>query len=143
MRSSIPSFNQLVNPLHDLLEDIYKIAKKRTKASVKKINIADVGWKEEHMNCWESCKKQLQNLVTLAHPDDTKEICVFADASNDFWGALITQISSEHMERLIENQHHEPLLFLSGKFTGAAESWPIIEKKLLPSYRRVKKQIIC
>jgi hypothetical protein len=67
--------------------------------------------------------------VTLAHPLPNRRICVYSDASSLFWSAVITQVPPEHLDLPPADQHHEPLAFLSGKFTGASSRWPIIEKE--------------
>ena len=41
--------------------------------------------------------------VTLAHPDPAKTICVFTDASEHFWGAIVTQIPKEDEVNLLSN----------------------------------------
>ncbi|ETV95821.1 hypothetical protein H310_10866 [Aphanomyces invadans] len=72
--------------------------------------LADVGWDESHVAAVEATKKALTNLVELSHPKPDMRLCVFADASEEHWD-------------------HEPLMFLSGIFTGAASRWSIVEKE--------------
>ncbi len=77
--------------------------------------------------------------MELAHPDLAKKLCVFADASEGFWGAVITQVPMEHVTRAFEDQHHEPLMFLSGTFTGAASRWATVEKEAFALVETVKR----
>ena len=41
----------------------------------------------------------------------------------------MTQISALDENKELEDQDHEPLMFLSGSFSGAAARWVIVEKK--------------
>jgi hypothetical protein len=75
------------------------------------------------------CQKAIEYAVTLAHPISNKRLCFYSDASSFFWSAVITQVAPEHLDRPTSEQHHEPLAFLSGKFTGSSSRWPIIEKE--------------
>ena len=47
MRNSIPAFSETIAPLHNLLEDCYKRAKKRTKSAIRKITLNEL-WGAEH-----------------------------------------------------------------------------------------------
>ncbi|KAF0722457.1 hypothetical protein Ae201684_018400 [Aphanomyces euteiches] len=108
MGVSIPGFNALVQPLTEILERVYSAAGgKRNKQSIVGINLED-----------SSC-----------HPDPAQRVCVFADAFECHWGSVITQVPLDHLDRPLEAQHHQPLMFLSGTFTGAAKRWTIVEKE--------------
>jgi hypothetical protein len=50
-------------------------------------------------------------------------------SSQDFWSAIATQVPPSDLNLSPEVQRHEPLAFLSGRFTGAMSRWPIIEKE--------------
>jgi hypothetical protein len=81
----------------------------------------------------------LGESTLLAHPDPAKRICVFTDASNDHWGAVISQISVQCVDLLVADQDHVPLMFVSGTFSGAASRWAIVEKEafaILETLRR-------
>ncbi|ETV76868.1 hypothetical protein H257_09305 [Aphanomyces astaci] len=52
-------------------------------------------------------------------------LCV-ADTSDFHWGGVVTQIPYDQVDR--ELDVHEPLMFLSGTFSGAAQGWTIVEK---------------
>ncbi len=54
------------------------------------------------------------NAVTLAYPDPKQIFCLFTDASELSWGAILTQVPEEDLELPIEDQHHVPLSFLGG-----------------------------
>ncbi|KAF0728670.1 hypothetical protein Ae201684_013628 [Aphanomyces euteiches] len=111
------------------MEKIYALAGGRTRKKVAKIRLSEVGWNASHVDCLTSCKKALGQAVTLAHPKSDKLACVFADASDLHWGGVVTQIPPEQADRELDAQEHEPLMFLSGTFSGAAQRWAIVEKE--------------
>jgi hypothetical protein len=55
----------------------------------------------------------------------------------------VTQIHSVDRGRPIEDQAHQPLMFLSGTVTGVAERWAIIEKEAFALVEKVKGLITC
>ena len=54
---------------------------------------------------------------------------MFTDACEGHWGLVVTQISPEAEDLVLEDQDHEPLMVLSGSFSGAASRWAIVEKE--------------
>jgi hypothetical protein len=56
-------------------------------------------------------------------------MCVYTDASQDHWRAVITQVKPGELSKPMEDQDHEPLAFLSGSFKGSSSRWPIVEKE--------------
>jgi hypothetical protein len=57
---------------------------------------------------------------TLAYRDpDNSTLCIFADASQLGWGGVLTQIPHGDITKGIDEQSHQPLMFLSGIFRGA------------------------
>lgn len=129
MRGSIPNFTTIASPLMMLLETAAKAAKSRKKAALRRVVLMDIGWNEDHQRSLENLKEALVRMVPLAHPQDEAIVCVFTDASEDHWGAVVTQLSADDDEQPLEKQSHQPLAFLSGSFTGAASRWPTIEKE--------------
>jgi hypothetical protein len=129
MRSSIPEYNHLVAPLTQLLEQCMKTTKTRKKSQLARVQLADHGWDQDHEGQLVKCKEALVAMVPLAHPREDQVVCVYTDASADFWGAIVTQTDDEELAKPIEDQKHQPLAFLSGSFVGAAQRWPIVEKE--------------
>ena len=76
--------------------------------------------------------------VTLAHYDSSKLICLYTDASQHFWSAVITQISKEDLPKPHAERRHEPLYFLSGSFKNAALRWAIVDKEAFPIMHAIK-----
>ncbi|ETV79142.1 hypothetical protein H257_07229 [Aphanomyces astaci] len=130
MHMSIPGFNVLVRDLTVVLERVFSsVGGKRTKQLAATVLLTDVGWNDTHVAALEATKKALAKVVELSHPKPEMRLCVFADASEEHWGAVITQVPPDQLNRKFEAQSHEPLMFLSGTFTGAAGRWAIVEKE--------------
>ena len=130
MRTAIPSFAELVSPLHKLLEAVYAQAGgKRTKSAAARVSLSDVGWSNIHIKAFTDCQKALARAATLAHPSADKRICLYTDASQDYWSSITTQVPPNDLDLPRSEQRHEPLAFLSGSFVGAMSRWPIIEKE--------------
>jgi hypothetical protein len=113
----------------ELLEQVCKVAGGRTKGKVAKVTLDDVGWTEAHSDSFETCKRIIGCAALLAHPDPTKLVCVFTDASDLHWGAVISQVSMDSMYKPVGDKDHAPLIFVSGTFSGAASRWAIVEKE--------------
>lgn len=129
MRSSLPAFNKLIAPLTKCMENVYERAGGRKKCQVRGVQLSDVGWGDIEIECLSRCKVALQNSVQLAHPDPDKRLSVYTDASDEHWGAMITQISRDQAVRPLSEQDHQPLMMLGGSFSGAAKRWAIVEKE--------------
>jgi hypothetical protein len=78
----------------------------------------------------------IKNAVELAHVDPNKVVCVFTDASESYWGA---QIPSDQRHLNVNEQAHDPLMFLSGTFSWAASRWAIVEKEAFALIECVKR----
>ena len=102
MRSSIPSYNQLVDPLRRLLDVATKAAGSCKKTALARVALAAVGWSADHGECFESVKKALANVVPLAHPREELVVCIFTDASDLFWGAVATQVPPTDLDLPLE-----------------------------------------
>lgn len=129
MRSAIPDFNRVIAPLHDLLETIYCTVGGRKRNQVSAFRLQGESWTDVHQQAFQTCKEALANIVTLTHLDLTKVTCVFTDASEYHWGAVVTQIPGDDLRLPIHDQQHAPIAFLSGSFKGSALHWAIIEKE--------------
>ncbi|TDH65078.1 hypothetical protein CCR75_009273 [Bremia lactucae] len=54
---------------------------------------------------------------------------VYASAGGRKKTQAITQVPTEYLQRGFADQHHEPLMMLSGTFSGGAKRWAIVEKE--------------
>lgn len=128
MRMGIPNYAETVGPLHKLMEECYIAVGKRTKKSVAKLKLGE-NWGPEHSKAFEAIRKYLQNAITLAFPKNNYKRCLFTDASDGYWAAILTQIPENQVGIKVEDQTHEPLGFLSGAFTKHSSHWSIVEKE--------------
>ncbi|OWZ12885.1 hypothetical protein PHMEG_00013885 [Phytophthora megakarya] len=112
------------------MEKVYEQAGGRKKNKVRKVLLRDAGWGDHEAGCLEQCKEALKSTLQLAHPNPEKRLLVFTDASDEHWWSAITQISPETADRELSEQDHEPLLMLSGTFSGSARRWAIVENEV-------------
>lgn len=146
MANSIPRFAERVSPLRDLLEVAYKLAGKRTKRSIAKVQLAKIGWNGDHEQAFSGIQEQLRHMVSTAHRDASKTLCVYTDASDSFWAAAITQCPEKDLKEAVDSQNHEPLAFLSAPFSEAQEHWTTFEKEafaVVQSFRKMSHLFAC
>ena len=127
LREKVPLLTKESEPLKKLLNSVME-GKRRTKRVAKGIKLKDK-WDESHKQAFAAVKNALSNAVTLCHVDRNKEMCLFTDASEDHWGAILTQVPKEDLDKDFEEQRHEPLAFLSGSFRSAQHRWAIVDKE--------------
>lgn len=129
MRNSIPSYSIVVEPLHNLLEKtISKGGGKRTKQALRKFDITNE-WGTKHDDAFVTIKRQLAASVKLSYPKANHSMCLFTDASDTHWAAILSQVPHTERRKPIEEQSHEPLCFLSGAFKGSSANWSVPEKE--------------
>lgn len=129
VKNGILSFSEIAEPLHAFMELVYAKASKRTKSAVGRVQLVDLGWSERENDAFESCKRALAKQVTLAHRDDQKRLSVYTDASDYFWSGIVTQVPSNDINLPHTDKRHEPLGFLSGRFSRQQLRWSTIEKE--------------
>jgi hypothetical protein len=129
IRGHIPEYARISAPLSQLLQQSLAGLKKRSKRLAAGV-ILGATWTEEHAAAFSAVREAIVHAVTIAHPDEDKEFCLLADASWGHWGSMLTQVDAEEFRTLpLEEQHHEPLAFLSGSFRGAQLRWAIPDKE--------------
>lgn len=146
MACCIPQFSQRVAPLSVLLETAYERSGKRTKKSVAKFSLAELGWNAEHAQAFNGLQQQLVHQVHTAHRNPALSLCVFTDASDDFWAAAVTQRNPAELSKPVDQQSHKPLAFLSGGFTHAQEHWSTYEKEafaVVETFRKMSYLLAC
>ena len=129
MRTGIPQFTTVIEPLAVLMEEIYKIAGTRKKRRLTKYALDANGWNHTHREAFENVKQALAKSVVLAHPSASKLICLFTDASDKHWSGILTQVPPNDIDLPFAEQKHQPLAFLSGSFHGASSRWSTPEKE--------------
>ena len=94
------------------MECVYSTAKGRAKNTVSRVLLKDF-WAEPHDRAFANLQEALVHAVTLARPDPNKLLCLFTDASDRQWSSVLTQVPPIDADQPFDEQHHEPLSFLS------------------------------
>lgn len=129
VKTCIPEFNKLVEPIHLFMEKVYDASGKRTKRAVCRVLLSSLGWGDSERACFEACKSALANQICLHHRDTDKRLCVYTDSSDHVWSGIVTQVPFEDLSLPHADQRHEPLAFLSGRFSDCQYRWSILEKE--------------
>jgi hypothetical protein len=129
LRNALPDFNRVTEPLQNILEQALQQTSARKQAEAKKIPLKKCGWTSFHDQAFDRCRHLLLHAVRLAHPDPAKMFCLFTDASDHSWGAVLTQVPLEDLNLPVADQDHTPLQFLGGKFTKNKLNWSVCEKE--------------
>nr|CCA15462.1 PREDICTED: GapPol polyproteinlike putative [Albugo laibachii Nc14] len=93
MRNNILNYKTLVKDLQDVLEYATKSAGNRKKRNLMNVLLRDHGWSPKHDALLQQIKGILFAMVPMAHPKDTWDVCLYTDASQDHWGAIIAQVA--------------------------------------------------
>ena len=129
MRQSVQTFTSLMKPPLAALERAYKISGKRTKHSIQRMTMSQIGWSEHDEAAFQACKIALGERVVLAHRDHCKRLCIYVDASDLSWAGIVSQIPYCDIHLPHSDQAHEPFFFLSGNFNATQSRWSTIEKE--------------
>jgi RNase H-like domain found in reverse transcriptase len=86
-------------------------------------------WGVEHQAAFIDMQNQFRNLAIMAYQNPEKANFVFADASDEFYGGMITQTDKADLELPVDQQRHEPLAFCLGAFKGAQQRWGTPERE--------------
>lgn len=129
LRTSIPNFSVLIQPLLAALERAYEKIGKRTKRALQRVELCQIGWSEIELEAFEKCKAALHNRVRLSHRDHKQKLCFYTDASDTHWAGICTQVPIEDIHKPHADKRHEPLSFLSGRFDDTQLRWSTLEKE--------------
>lgn len=139
MAIAIPDFTRRVGPLTEILERAYAVSGKRTKRSVRNIPLQKLSWGPTHSAAFVSLQETLQSAVKLSYLDPSKEVCIYTDASDRYWSAVVTQIEDKDLQLPLDKQRHEPLAFLGSEFKGAELGWTTFEKEAFAIFQTFEK----
>ena len=142
IRGMIPQYSRITLPLQNVLNAALAKTKRRSKQQAAKLPLSQHGWTTEHSDAYATLKQAVAACVTNAHPDEDKEFCLFTDASEDSWGAVLTQVpAAEYADPNLswDQYSHEPLAFLSGVFRGSELRWAIPDKEAYAIYNSCKR----
>lgn len=131
-RSSLFDFAALSKPLHDLMESIKAKVGSREKKRYEKVRLDQIGWTDMHRQAFLQCKDLFAKRVKETHVDPAATLCMFTDASDSFWGAVLTQVVDWKDGVPVHGQQHQVVAILSGEFKGSQENWSTIEKESFP-----------
>ena len=93
MSQAIPAFAARVAPLNRVLEEAYVRSGRRTKRPMKDILLRTLSWGAIQEDAFKDLQDTLRNAVSLAYPKPDMITCVYADASDQYWSAVVTQTS--------------------------------------------------
>ena len=131
LRVSLPGYAAVTGKLQDKLKTISS-----TKGTVKKsvLKTVSLTWSDEELKSLQKLKDLLSQSVQLSHfrQDSEWSTCLFTDASDRYWGVVLTQCPKVNLAEPIKQQKHEPLAFLSGSFKGSQLRWSVIVKEAYP-----------
>ena len=90
--SATDSFACISDPLWQLLDEIYKIAKSRKKRKYANIPLAPY-WQPQHTEAFERLKDKLHTMCCeQSFYIPGARMCLFTDASDHYYAALLTQV---------------------------------------------------
>lgn len=76
VKTGIPDFSSIVEPLHLFLEKVYYRSKTRKKRSLARVSLLGAVWGEKERKAFKACMDALARRVTLAHRDPSKRLYV-------------------------------------------------------------------
>ncbi|CEP03568.1 hypothetical protein PBRA_009453 [Plasmodiophora brassicae] len=136
MRTSVPGYAHIVGPLQAIIDEAHAELRRIQpdlrnvqSSSASSMGLIDLGWNTVHSQAFEDLRFALINHVQLAYPKPDYQTCLFTDASEVAWSAVITQIPREDIALPVHEQRHEPLAFYGKRFSGSELRWPIVEKE--------------
>ncbi len=140
MRLSIPEYERKARPLQQLLKATIRRAGSAKSSVLKRFDIV-LG--DEQVNSFHELKHNLEHRIKLAHfdPEGERYLALHTDASCEGWAGILTSVPFEQEDLPPEQQHHEPIAFMSGSFTETQQRWSTIEQEafaIITSMERMK-----
>ena len=131
-KSAKKSFAAISSRLWYKLEEAYARAGSRKKNRFKNILLTDLGWNQEDKDAFQNIKEMLADCQTNCFPIPGARMCLFTDASDLYYAAILTQVEHWDPDLKIHEQQHVPMATLSGEFKNSALNWRIMEKEAYP-----------
>lgn len=97
--------------------------------ALKNIRMRNLSWGITHNEALLSIQDRLRYSVKLDFRKPSHPICLFTDASEDFWARIVTQTEERQLEQKMNKQQQKPMAFLGGRFAGAQKNWTAYEKE--------------
>jgi RNase H-like domain found in reverse transcriptase len=76
---------------------------------------------------FQNLRQAIVGRITLSHPDPSQCLVVHTDVSQAYFLGILTHIPKEELDKDTDDQHHEPLAFVSGRFSGPSLNWAVPE----------------
>ena len=92
-----------------------------------------------HVTMFHSLQDQMRQSVTLSHRKSDQALCIYTDASDKYWAAMVTQCTPRELDKSSEKQNHKPLAFLSSSFKDAQTNWTTFEKEAYVEFQAFHK----
>jgi hypothetical protein len=124
------SFLGMVNYFRDFIPNLSEKLSSLTKLTATTKNPTFI-WGMEQEESFIKIKDEIMNTAQLHHLNDEGKIVLYSDASQLGIGATLTQQDEHGIER--------PILFISHKFSEAAQKWSTIEQECFAFYYSILK----
>ena len=131
-KSADNSFAAHSSTLWQKLEHAYKKVNSRKKHRFKNLKLSDLGWNEKDKAAFKAIKEQLADCQTNSFPIPGARMCLFTDASDNYYAAMLTQVENWDPDLEVHQQQHIPMATLSGEFKNSQLNWRIMEKEAYP-----------
>ena len=131
-RSHLPRFAEVAAPLYDLWKDALAPFKRKSKQQAAKFKLSDLpNWSKVGRAAFDAVKQSMAEALRTAYFDPDMKVCVFADASEEFWCLVLTQCEPGDEKLPWDQQEgkHRLLFLKSGRFRHAQYRWPIVDKE--------------
>lgn len=135
-----------VAPLREILEEAYRNAVSRKKKAISKIRLTNLGWDTTLADSFRVIQEQLANAVKQARRNLSLALCVRTDANDNHWAAALTQCKHAELKKLVTEQAHQPLAFLTGSFATRQEHWSTYERDayaIVRTFRKMSYSLAC
>lgn len=102
MSSCIHRFSERVSPLRDLLEKVYAKLGSMKNKSVSKLSLESLGWTGRNAQSFHGLQMKLMKQARTAHRNPDLALCVYTDASDNFWTSAVTQCHPQDLFKHID-----------------------------------------
>ena len=126
------SFASLASPLWQLLTAAYDKCDSRKKNRYKNVSLDQLGWTEVHTEAFRALQAKFAKAIEEAFVIPGARLCLFTDASDDFYAAMLTQVQEWDEAKEVHEQVHDIVACLSGEFKNSECNWRINEKEAYP-----------
>lgn len=135
----LPSFLQkIANIENNVLEKAYELAEKHTKRVQKTTPLHKLARGTAHKKALASIQDSQRSAVKMTLLNPKKVVCVYTNASEALWAAIVTKTSGEHLEKPTEQEQHKTLALIREIFNKLQRNWKTYEKSRLPCSERLK-----